>query len=702
MARDPFVEEYQKGMAAVRKSRPKKRKLSLGKAAEKRDTFRDELSVEKYQQERNPQKQGSGSLKAGYDPVTDRAIRGIGELFGNPGLERNLRAVDENLIGGAAAENAAFNIGRGEGTGWDALDLAVAAPLAGAMAEPVGMAARGVKAAARPATEALGSLAARVGASRPAQYLREARPLVDEAPRPVYIRSEEGPHLIVRRTDLKPQKQLDAARAQSINDLRAEIRDPAKNPALAVANEASMKARGVPLSPDEPLPITSLARQAGIGRAFREAVEGSPQYKSAVFERYGEMMPQIVEQAKAQNYDQLTEAAYRALGEDVKRQFDQLPVSMRYHHGDAEYPTPSAMFRDVLGEGNLNVFRGGDPHDFLSEIDPATGLSLNEEFRAVHDLIGHAATGSTFRPGGEEIAYATHARTLSPLAQLALLAETRGQNSFVNYSPLNADIIGKSRELRALAQEREVADKWLADPLNRGSRWYEEAKAASADLPPREEINAQLRELGAQTRFADQSAVLLPPEYLDPMTAGGMPDWLRQQLSVRDATNNVRGVHFSKAPGLTATDPARYGSGAFSGERAMVKREGLPDRTYFYSGPEGTVNPEESVGRVAPHVYEANLNGLYDVNADPEGLVRLAKAYNLTDYKPVLPEGLDYMGLPQPGSAAADMERLIRDYGYDGFLSDMGSRRAAAVYGPVEGLRPISRKERGYAVGGRV
>lgn len=183
MARDPFVEEYQKGMAAVRKSRPKKRKLSLGKAAEKRDTLRDELSVEKYRQERNPQTQGTGTLAAGYDPMTDRAIRAIGSTLGNSALERNLRAVDENLIGGAAAEQAAFNVGRGEGTGWDALDLALAAPLAGALAKPAGLAARGVKAAARavPGAERVAGMAARAGASRPAQYLREARPLVDNA-----------------------------------------------------------------------------------------------------------------------------------------------------------------------------------------------------------------------------------------------------------------------------------------------------------------------------------------------------------------------------------------------------------------------------------------------------------------------------------------------------------------------------------------
>lgn len=690
---DPFL-SFEQDLAAARGAKPR---VSKGQVREALDVRR---------KSKKPVVQTGATARSGYDPLSDRLLRAIGRGTGNAQLERNLRAADENLIGIGEAEQSAFNLGRGEGGGWDAANIALALPMAGLVDKPISLAAKAVGRAGKP-------LAAKVGNSAAARYLTEARPLLDEATdtvegafsvRPEYIREEMGPYLSVRRKDVAPKRVPAAAKAKGIGDLRAIMRDPETNPALAVANEASLAARGRPFSLDEALPETSLARQAGIGRAYREAVEGSPAYKSAVFERYGETMPQVVEQAKAQNYDQLVEAAYRSLGDEVTQQFDRLPVGTRYHYGEGEYPTPSAMFRDVLGEGNLNVYRGGDPHEFLSEIDPATGLSLNEEFRAVHDLIGHAATGSTFRPGGEEIAYAAHARTLSPLSQLALLAETRGQNSFVNYSPVNADIIGESRMLRNRAKEREIADKWLADPLNANSRWFDDARRAAQDLPQVADINARLRELGAQTQYAPQRSVLLPPEYLDPMSPGGMPDWLRERLAVRNTADNVRGVHFSKSPELTATDPSYYGRGAFSGERAMVKREGLPNRTYFYSGPEGAVNPEQPVGAVAPYAYEGALNGLYDFTADPEGLVKLAKAYSQSDYKPILPEGLEYMGIPRPQSMLPDMERLVRDYGYRGYLGDRpgGDQRWAAVFDPVTGLRRIEKGERGYAVGGRV
>lgn len=156
-------------------------------------------------------------------------------------------------------------------------------------------------------------------------------------------------------------------------------------------------------------------------------------------------------------------------------------------------------------------------------------------------------------------------------------------------------------------------------------------------------------------------------------------DELLQSLSVgrlRDtpaAPVSARGVHYSRVEDLARTDPSFYGTGHIGSERQMVRREGLPDRTYFYvEGADGTPpTPEEPVAQRAPYQYEADLQGLYDVNADPEGLVALANRYN--------PEG----------TAIPDLERLIQQYGYSGYLSDFApswapqSRRAAVMFEPV-------------------
>lgn len=546
-------------------------------------------------------------------------------------------------------------------------------------------------------------------AVRGKRYLTETS-AIPEA-RPAYVRSQEGPFTNIERSDLAVEPVPEALETNSLAALRGMAQDRSRSPAIRAADEATMAVRGTLYDERAPLPVSSLQRQAGMGRAYAAAVEGSPDYKHAIFERYGETMPQVVEQAGAQNYDQLTEAAYRQLGDEVTQQFDTLPLRMRYHEGAGEYGSSTEMIQDALGRGQLNVFSGGDPHEFLNVVDPATGLNQNEMFRAVHDYTGHVVPGSRFGPSGEEIAYAAHAQQLSPLAQMALLSETRGQNSLVNYSPLNADLIRESNILRKRGKERQIAEGMLARGDNSAARYLDQ-------LPSSEEIAQGLRDLGQQTQYAPQRAVLLPPEYLDPMSPGGTPEWLRPLLSRPDAVNNARGVQLSRVAGLETADPAFYGTGHRGVDYRRVSGDpSVPLRTHFYSGPKGTIEPEEQVMglrgsemREGPrYAYEADLNNLYDIDADPSGLSKLAQAYKLPQYKPVLSlqdrlasRQIGLEGLP----AISDLERLVRDYGYSGYMADFdafgGGRRAAAVYEPVSGLRPIERGPMGYAEGGYV
>lgn len=635
-------------------------------------------------------------------PEIAPAVRGVEAVFQPADLEDAMARGFRQVFRGDAYVDPDTGRSLGELQNEDALLLAL---MGGA--EMLPFAAKPLKAVGRGAARvgrAITPRAVREGvsdlAARARRYLTEARPL-DEA-RPAYERVAEGPFTVIQREGLQPEMIPEAQDETSLAALRRMAQDRSRSPAIRAADEASMEARGAPYDTEAPMPVSSLARQAAMGRAYREAVSDSPAYKHALFEQYGAVMPQVVEQAKAQNLDQLTEAAYRKLGSEVASQFDTLPLKLRYHSGEGEYPSSTAMIQDALGRGRLNVFSGGEPHEFLSAVDPATGLSQNEMFRAVHDYFGHVVPGSRFGPSGEEIAYAAHSQQLSPLAQLALLSETRGQNSLVNFSPLNADLTLEMNTLRRQRKERSIAEHFAA-------RGDADASSALDRLPTQEEIDARLAELGSQTQYAPQRAVLLPPEFLPPMAPGGTPDWLRSILSPEQAVS-ARGVHISGVPGLSATDPSFYGTGHRGAEYKHTKRV-LPDRTYYYSGPEGTVTPEDSVmGMIGGELrrgprfaYEADLSGLYDLQADPEGLVRLAKAYNLPGYEPTIPY---WMAASKDGlegqSAIPDLERLVRDYGYSGYLTDMGSQRAAALYEPVAGLRPIERGPQGYAEGGAV
>ena len=502
----------------------------------------------------------------------------------------------------------------------------------------------------------------------------KATPSLKVTPR--FTTKEEGPFLRVNREGAKRQTVPEVREARDIDEIRAILQDPSKNIPAQAADDYMRAALGRGYDLNMPAPSTSLEKQSGIARVFQEAAEGSPEYKQRLFEAYGNAMPEVVEQAGAQNYDQLTEAAYRQLADETRAQFDALPVQTSYSYGAGEYATPSDMLRDVLGEGNLNVFRGGEPHEFLSEIDPDTDLTSNEMFRAVHDLFGHGTRGATFRPGGEELAYASHSQMMSPLAQLAMLSETRGQNSLVNYSPLNVKPISEMRNImRQIKQDKK-----------RLSHRGEKPRPGQFDAE-----NALLRELGATFEYAPQKALLLPPEYLDVNTTGGVPEYLREVIKARAPSAPERAVHLSHTEGLSATDPSFYGTGHRGDDFAVRGERGSPrEHTSFYLGPEGTVIPEKVVEDISPYAYETELSGLYDIGSDPEGIVALARAY-----RPVLNSG--YML-----SAVPDFARMAREYGYRGYRDVFGPQDAANVFEPVKLQRRIKKGQRGFAEGGTV
>ena len=88
-------------------------------------------------------------------------------------------------------------------------------------------------------------------------------------------------------------------------------------------------------------------------------------------------------------------------------------------------------------------------------------LLVNDIFRAIHDFYGHAELGNGFGAIGEENAWNVHARMFSPLARRAMTSETRGQNSWVNFSGVNEEAFklrDKARELRRQGKKAEAQE----------------------------------------------------------------------------------------------------------------------------------------------------------------------------------------------------------------------------------------------------
>jgi len=110
--------------------------------------------------------------------------------------------------------------------------------------------------------------------------------------------------------------------------------------------------------------------------------------------------------------------------------------------------TPRLAVKDINDNNHMYVFptssgfgtEGAAPLDHPLLQDSGETISgqpatANDIFRVVHDYFGHAKEGLGFRADGEENAWNQHARMFSDQARPAMTAETRGQNSWVNFGP---------------------------------------------------------------------------------------------------------------------------------------------------------------------------------------------------------------------------------------------------------------------------
>lgn len=99
---------------------------------------------------------------------------------------------------------------------------------------------------------------------------------------------------------------------------------------------------------------------------------------------------------------------------------------------EASFGSEPEMMAEMLKQNPLMKRAGGRVLDSEGREYDQT---VNDLFRAVHDVFGHAKEGHQFGPRGEENAWRQHVRMFTPAARRAMTSETRGQNSWVNYGP---------------------------------------------------------------------------------------------------------------------------------------------------------------------------------------------------------------------------------------------------------------------------
>lgn len=221
------------------------------------------------------------------------------------------------------------------------------------------------------------------------------------------------------------------------------------DPRLVEVAEAYARSIGIALRRQSEYVQVDEDRARRIAQAY-EAMEHAPQ-DPAVKEAY----QNLIRQTRAQ-YDALVAAGYRFWFTDLS-----VPSNVEY------LSTPWNAMRDIRANQAMGVFPTEEGFGSSEEFDPAnnplledTGLTwpnggldgapkrvlANDLFRAVHDAFGHGLEGAGFRAQGEENAWQAHARLFTGSALGAITSETRGQNSFLNYTAIPLwEIVGEHR-----------------------------------------------------------------------------------------------------------------------------------------------------------------------------------------------------------------------------------------------------------------
>jgi hypothetical protein len=186
--------------------------------------------------------------------------------------------------------------------------------------------------------------------------------------------------------------------------------------------------------------------------------------------------------------------SYQALINETKAQYGYIkqtgftPEFIPSGSADPYAASPRLATEDINRNNHMWVFPtssgfGTDAaapagHPMLADSGETIGgqpATNNDIFRVVHDYFGHAKEGVGFRADGEENAWRQHAQMYSDEARPAMTAETRGQNSWVNYGP-NAQGNATANGAQTVYAPQKATI--LPDQFNHPEDPYERAAAA--------------------------------------------------------------------------------------------------------------------------------------------------------------------------------------------------------------------------------
>ena len=316
--------------------------------------------------------------------------------------------------------------------------------------------------------------------------------------------------------------------AEEVEELRAQEQIEQKKNLVSSQKETN-------LAPDE------TGKQKAGNRLFNEPLKAVAEIANRYYERiFGSKRPKYegttelnterskriaaaFEAMKHEPNNPEVKKAYEAMAKETIDQYqDFLDAGYVVEINNEEpYANSADMIEDLRKNKRIKIFstesgfgddpitpeqRAENPLLATTEFTDVNGqpMLVNDLFRAVHDFFGHAELGNSFGPKGEENAWNVHSRMYSPLARRAMTTETRGQNSWVNFSGFN-DEIQKLRDKAAKLRDEGKIDE-------------------AAEV---------VGEIYDKFKFADQKIGLLPIEFSE--VDQDIEDVL--QADTKDATN---------------------------------------------------------------------------------------------------------------------------------------------------------------------
>ena len=303
-----------------------------------------------------------------------------------------------------------------------------------------------------------------------------------------------------------------------------------------------------------------LKQNKGFNEAVEQVAKNANEYKTSkgikgvasqpLYEIDASMSQEIAkqyEEASVTSNSQAVKDAYEALEKETIEQYDFIlskGLKVEKYEGVGEpYKNSKEMLSDIRDNNTLRFLpnegafgqESGSTENRIGlqpsgrVLDNGYEMTLSEVFRVVHDYFGHGILGNQFGAIGEENATLQHLDLYSAKALPAVVFQTRGQNSWVNYSGANTE----AKKLQKQAKEENNAEK-----LAESEKMFKFAEPKDNIFPP----IYNFKRYETVRRIQEQRENEKQEQYIDPRTRDANINLSTELSSNVEKSRSTRGV----------------------------------------------------------------------------------------------------------------------------------------------------------------